>query len=142
MERPSRDLVSMRVATVFSERGTCSRMQVGATIAKDGRVLVTGYNGPPSGFDHCDADCLARHINGCLVAVHAEANAIAYAARHGIAVEGAHLYTTHLPCLACAQLIVNAGIAQVTYKNDYRIKDGLLLLQNSGIDIMMLDDRG
>lgn len=141
MDRPSRHIVVMEVAHAFSTRGTCLRARVGAAIARDGRVLVSGYNGPASGLPHCDPGCKRQHSTGCLVAVHAEANAIAYAARHGIATDGAHLYSTHLPCLACAQLIVNAGLAQVTYQIDYRVKEGEQLLRDAGVDIMSLDDR-
>lgn len=138
MDRPSRDKVLMEVAYAFAQRGTCDRARVGATIARDGRVLVTGYNGPPAGLPHCESECLARHSAGCTVAVHAEANAIAYAARHGIGLEGATLYSTHLPCLGCAQLIINAGIAKVYYGTDYRDHSGRLLLQQAGIDTMYL----
>lgn len=141
MERPSRHIVIMEVANAFSSRGTCDRARVGAAIARHGRVLVTGYNGPPAGLRHCDAECYERHLTGCLVAVHAEANAIAYGARYGISTQDAHLYSTHLPCLGCSQLIVNAGITRVTYVQDYRIKDGLDLLLSAGVDIMTLIDR-
>lgn len=141
MGRPSRDEVCLQIASVVASRGTCSRAQVGAVIARDGRVLVTGYNGPPANLPHCDdpdgcslLDRVAE--NGCARSVHAEANAIAYAARHGIATEGADLYSTHLPCLKCAELIVNAGIRRVLYYTDYRVKDGAALLQRAGIDII------
>ena len=141
LARPSRHRVLMEVARAFASRGTCLRARVGTCIARDGRVLVTGYNGPPAGLSHCDPVCQAAHIEGCSVAVHAEANAIAFSARHGISVEGAHLYTTHLPCLGCSQLIVNAGIRQVTYQNDYRLRGGLYLLRQAGVDIIALDER-
>ena len=131
----------MEVANAFSSRGTCQRARVGAAIARDGRVLVTGYNGPPAGLEHCDDICERRHSDGCTIAVHAESNAIAYAARHGISTAGAHMYTTHLPCLGCAQLIINAGITSVTYEQDYRIKEGQMLLLRAGIDIMAIDER-
>ena len=138
MERPSRDKVLMEVANAFSGRGTCGRLRVGSAIARDGRVLVTGYNGPPASLEHCSDSCMVKHIGGCSIAVHAESNAIAYAARHGISVEGATLYCTHVPCLNCSQLIINAGIAQVIYENDYRDHSGLLLLRQAGVDIMEL----
>ena len=138
MERPSRDEIIMEVAYAFSRRGTCDRLRVGAAIARDGRVLVTGYNGPPAGLPHCDALCTIRHTTGCLVAVHAEANAIAYAARYGISTATADLYTTHLPCLGCSQLIINAGISRVLYRTDYRDHSGLDLLRAASVDIMIL----
>ena len=143
MERVSRDELCMQIAELVANRGTCSRAQVGSVIARDGRVLATGYNGPPSGFPHCtdpdgctDAD--RANVGGCTRAVHAEANAIAYAARYGIATHGASLYCSHLPCRKCAELAINAGITTVFYRLDYRIKDGWLLLQQAGIAMIQL----
>lgn len=140
MERPSRDELCMQIADLVSHRGTCIRARVGAVIARDGRVLVTGYNGPPSHLPHCTdpvGGCgIQPPTDGCVRSVHAEANAIAYAARHGIRVEGSSLYCTHLPCLKCSELIINAGIARVYYCNDYRVKDGAILLEAAGCDII------
>lgn len=138
MARPSRDETLMEVAHAFSRRGTCNRARVGAAIARDGRVLATGYNGPPAGLEHCNPQCESRHSTGCSIAVHAEANAIAYAARYGIGTEGATLYCTHLPCLSCAQLIINSGIIRVIYHLNYRDHSGLQLLQDAKIDTMLL----
>lgn len=143
MERPSRDELCMQIAHVVANRGTCSRAQVGAVIARDGRILVTGYNGPPAGMPHC-TDPLGCSVldraasGGCVRAVHAEANAIAYAARHGISTEGADLYCTHLPCLKCAELIINSGLARVFYHSDYRVKEGEVLIRDAGCDIIQL----
>lgn len=143
MERPSRDELCMQIACVVAKRGTCGRAQVGAILARKGRVLATGYNGPPSGLPHCfdsngcsNLDRVAE--NGCARSVHAEANCIAFAARHGIRTEGATLYCSHLPCLRCAELIINSGIRRVFYTNDYRIKEGEILLQQAGVDIIKL----
>ena len=101
----------MQVAEVFATRSTCSRAHVGVVIAREGRILTTGYNGAPAGMAHCNHS--PDEVNGCQNAVHAEANAIAYAARYGISLEGAELYSTFMPCLACAQLVINAGIQQI-----------------------------
>ena len=141
MERPSRDELCMQIAHLVAHRGTCSRASVGAVIARDGRVLVTGYNGPPSHLPHCTdpngCSSLDRaSVDGCIRAVHAEANAVAYAARHGIRIEGSSLYCTHLPCLKCSELIINSGISSVYYAQDYRVKDGARLLEAAGCDII------
>lgn len=141
-ERPSRDEICMQIAEVAARRGTCTRAQVGAVIALDGRILVSGYNGPPAGLPHCTDGCgdavLPGGSTGCTRAVHAEANCIAFAARHGVATDGADIYCTHLPCLKCAELLINAGIRKVFYRLDYRIRDGEALLQQAGIDIVQL----
>jgi len=143
MERPSRHEICMQIAHIVAHRGTCDRAQVGAVLARDGRVLVTGYNGPPSGLPHCSHASGRDGVSdtgGCLRAVHAEANAVAFAARHGIATEGTDLYCTHLPCQKCAELLINAGIVAVHYATDYRLKEGELLLRQAGVDIIYYGD--
>ena len=143
MERVSRDGLCMQIAHLVAQRGTCSRAQVGAIIARGGRILATGYNGPPAGFPHCTdpdgcSDADRASDLGCVRSVHAEANAIAYAARYGIATDGTDLYCSHLPCVKCAELIINAGIKTVYFGHDYRMKDGWLLLQQAGIAMIKL----
>jgi dCMP deaminase len=122
--RPTLAETMLAAAEVFAARSTCSRLHVGAVLARDGRVLSTGYNGAPSGLPHCE------HLDDepCTVSVHAEANALLFAARHGVATEGAHMYCTHAPCLACAGLIVNAGLTVVAYRHTFRSRAGLDLL--------------
>lgn len=154
MTRPSRNSTLMSHAYIASSRATCSRQSVGVVIARDGRVLVTGYNGAPAGMNHCDHTGEVKvHYDevtrkelygtmgqppdpGCKVSVHAEANAIAYAARWGIKIEGAQLFTTFTPCLACAQLIVNAGLTKVVYAALYRDRRGLELCQKAKIEVV------
>lgn len=140
--RPDRDTVLLEATWLFARRATCGRLQVGAVIAKAGRILVTGYNGPPSGFAHCNPECLALHKDGCNRSIHAEVNAIAYAARWGISIEGATLYCTHMSCRKCAELIINSGITKFVYQQPYRSNEpryvGEQLLRDAGIDIIQL----
>lgn len=144
-ERPSRHAVLMHMAEAQAERGTCSRAQVGVVIAREGRVLVTGYNGAPAGMLHCNHNP-ANFIDqlpaeaGCLTSVHAEANAVAYAARFGVALEGATLYTTYTPCLACAQIIINAGIRGVVALHAYRLTTGVDLIRQAGLSMDLYKD--
>lgn len=136
--RPSRLDMLMEMASVVAKRSTCNRLHVGAVLAKDGRILSMGYNGPVSGAPHCKHivdskprnTTLSDHVSqGCQDSVHAEANALIFAAREGISVKGAQLYVTHQPCLNCAQLIINSGITTITYDQPYRLDDGLNLLK-------------
>jgi dCMP deaminase len=129
MTRPTRNDMLMEIAGVVAKRSTCNRLAVGAVISRDARVLSMGYNGPAASLPHCE------HINGqpCDAAVHAEANAVAFAARNGIATNETILYVTHSPCLKCSQLIVNAGIHVCVYQNAYRVTDGIDLLQSAGV---------
>lgn len=139
----------MAHARVAATRGTCQRLQVGAVIARQGRPISTGYNGNVAGMPHCDhqvdppprnwaGDVLKENRlseSGCQTAMHAEANAIAFAARHGVGTEGADIFVTHQPCLACARLIINAGIWAVYYEHPYRIAEGVLMLQRADIAV-------
>jgi dCMP deaminase len=156
--RPTREQMLMEMAGVAAKRSTCSRAQVGVVIARDGRVLVTGYNGAPSGLPHCSHECDCSYdevVEGgvpvrrihkpecnskepCVISVHAEANAIAYAARWGISLEDSELYTTMVPCLPCAQLLVNSGVIMVYFQSEYRDGRGLELLKNASIGTFKL----
>lgn len=130
-ERLTRDQMLMAIASVVAMRSTCGRKQVGAVISCEGRVISTGYAGPPSKSEHCSELCLqASQSSGCQRTIHAEANAIAYAARHGIATAGAELHCTLSPCINCAKLIINSGIKKVTYLESYRILEGVNLLNS------------
>lgn len=133
--RIDRHEMMMRMAEVTALRGTCSRLQVGCVIARDGRSISTGYNGNVSGVAHC------QHIDHtpCSTAMHAESNALIYAARNGVATSDAHLYTTHMPCFDCARLIVNAGIKAVFFKVPYRRPEGVQLLQQVGVEVFRLN---
>jgi dCMP deaminase len=147
--RPSRDQSLLAVAFEVSRRSTCSRARVGAVLAQQSRPIMTGYNGTPPGMKHCDHTCncgtgrvghgpTCPAEKGCTEAVHAEANAIAHAARHGVATYGATLYVTYAPCLPCAQLTVSAGIVRVVYANAYRLRDGLQLLKDAKVQVIIL----
>ena len=122
----------MKMAFAIAERSTCLRLNVGAIFAIDGRPLVGGYNGAPSGMPHCTKyDC--NPSTPCTKSHHAEANGIAFAARHGVALNGSSLYVTNSPCKPCAMLLINAGVANVYYAIEYRDPSGVDLLKFAGI---------
>ena len=123
MARPKWDLYFIRIAKEIASRSTCPRAAVGVVIVKDNRILATGYNGAPPDEPHCtDVGCLM--VDGhCQRAIHAETNAIAQAAKHGISVDGATLYMYDTKgrysqsidgwdCHYCGQLMKAAGIAK------------------------------
>lgn len=111
----------MEVARLFAYQSTCNRGQVGAVIVQDKRIVSCGYNGSPPGQPHClDVGC--DPPDGCLRTIHAEANAILWAARHGTSLNGATMYATHAPCLTCAQAIAASGIKRFVYNRAYRLE--------------------
>ena len=134
----------MEMARLLAKRSTCTRRQVGALAAIEGRVLATGYNGVPSGQTHCidRGYCITGKDGGCRDSVHAEANLVAFAAKHGIALRGATVYTTCAPCIDCAKLLINAGIAQVVYGEPYRDSRGLAFLESSGVVVQWYQEGG
>lgn len=131
-ERISRDLMALEIVQTVAKRSTCNRAKVGCVITQDGRIVSTGYAGAPSGMDHCSKETCNQEA-ACTRTVHAEAGAIAYAARAGVALEGSTLYCNYSPCLDCAKLIINSGIRRVVYEKAYRKTEGLRFLVEAGI---------
>jgi len=128
----------MEIANVVARRSNCLRRQVAAVIVKDTRIISTGYNGTPRGVRNCfEGGCprcagespAGKDLDECLCS-HAEENAITQAACHGIAVEGAKIYSTYSPCLQCAKMIINAGIHEVVYEQEYELHDVTKALLN------------
>lgn len=117
--RPSWDVYFLEIALKASERATCPRRHVGSVLVRDKAIVATGYNGAVRGLPHCE-DVGCGMIDGhCETTVHAEANAIAAAARQGARTEGATAYVTAFPCSRCFHLLVNAGIVRIVYGSPY-----------------------
>ncbi|MFA5834318.1 MAG: dCMP deaminase family protein [Bacteroidota bacterium] len=110
----------MNIADQVATRSTCSRKHVGAVIVRDRTILSTGYNGSLRGAPHCDEIGHDIDNDHCVRTVHAEANAVAQSAKHGIRIDQAEIYVTASPCLTCFKLIANAGITKIYYKEFYR----------------------
>ncbi len=128
----------MNIARQASTRSTCDRKQVGAVIVRDKTILSTGYNGSIRGMPHCD-DVGHRMEGGhCVATVHAEANAIIQAAKNGVRIDGAELYTTASPCWNCFKLLANGGVAKVYFGEFYRDRLSLEVAEQLGIDLVDL----
>jgi len=133
----------MEIAHLVKKRATCKRRQVGAVLVKDKNILATGYNGAPSGIEHClDRGCLREQMNipsgerhEICRGLHAEQNAIIQAAKHGTCIEGAILYCSNQPCGICAKMIVNAGVKQIVFEDEYPDPLAEEILKESGIMI-------
>jgi len=110
----------MNIADQVGTRSTCDRKHVGALIVRDKTILSTGYNGSLRGAPHCDEVGHDIDNGHCIRTVHAEANAIAQAAKHGVALDDSELYVTASPCLTCFKLVANAGIKAVYFREFYR----------------------
>lgn len=123
------------MARVWATNSYCKRRQVGALIVKDRMIISDGYNGTPSGFEN---ECEDDNNHSKPYVLHAEANAITKVAKSNNSSEGATLYITASPCMDCAKLIIQAGIIRVVYADEYRIIDGIELLEKAGIEVVQL----
>ena len=128
----------MTMAKHAGSRSTCDRKHVGAVIVRDRTVLSTGYNGSIRGQDHCDDAGHLMEDGHCVRTVHAEANAIIQAAKNGVSVDNAELYTTASPCWQCFRLIANAGIKRVYFGEFYRDERSLDVARRAGIELVDL----
>lgn len=132
--RRSADVTFMQIAQVLAWRSTCSRAAVGAiVVSSDGlQILGIGYNGSPRGTPHCSESAVLSALPGACGCIHAELNAILKAPG---TTPGLTLYTTTMPCLSCARLILNTGIVRVVASFPYRDDAGWRLLTERGITV-------
>ena len=158
----------MEVAGTYAKLSTARRLQVGALVVKDDRIISIGYNGMPSGwsndcedrvypdrqsgdfeqhYDEFDAafpykDEMGRPYNLKTKpeVLHAEANAIAKVARSQESAEDSVIFVTHAPCIECAKLIYQSGIKQVFYRDNYRSEAGIAFLKQAGITINKVEE--
>ena len=121
----------MNIAKVVASRSNCMKRKVAAIIVKDKRVISTGYNGTPRGTRNCNEGGCPRcnsfatsgtALDECLCS-HGEENAIVQASYHGVSLKDATIYTTFAPCLMCAKMIINSGIREVVYNQDYPLNN-------------------
>jgi dCMP deaminase len=137
--KPSFNDIYMELAENLAKRSHCVKAQVGAVLTKDTRIVSLGYNGPPAGTHNCDevwpdVGCPRDSKGSCSLALHAEQNAILYASKNNVSIEGATLYITLSPCIACARVIFTTGIKKVYYLNSYAAFKGLP--SDEGVDFL------
>lgn len=131
----------MDVAQRFSQLSHAQRLQVGAIVVKDDRIISIGYNGMPSGWDNCCEDSLDVDVGEAPIlktkkeVLHAESNAITKLAKSNESGNGSTMFCTHSPCIECAKLIFQTGITNLYYAEDYRSTDGIDFLRYSGVQV-------
>ena len=136
----------MSIAQLVATRSTCLRRKVGAVLVKDRRILATGYNGAPIGVRHCEEiGCLREQLDvepgerhELCRGLHAEQNVIIQAAYHGVSTKGTTLYSTHLPCIICSKMLINAGVETIFYLEGYPDALATEMLEEAKIETMRL----
>jgi len=129
------------IAHEVAKMSHARRLQVGAVIVKDDRVISMGYNGMPAGWENnCESTQEDGTLKTRLEVLHAESNAIAKLAKSNDSGLGADLFVTHAPCMECSKLIFQSGISRVYYSQDYRDDSGIKFLKQSGVDVIKHDE--
>lgn len=138
MDKPNFDDIYMNLAISIASKSHCVKKHVGAVLTKDTRIISIGYNGPPAGTHNCDIDfpqgCAKDSKGSCSLALHAEQNAILYAAKNNSNLDNSTLYVTLSPCIACARIIYSMNIKKVIYLNSYAEYKGIAT--DEGIDFL------
>jgi dCMP deaminase len=141
--RPDWDTYFLDIVELVSRRSTCLRRAVGAGLVRDRRILATGYNGAPSKLKHClNIGCMREKLkvpsgerHELCRGLHAEQNAIIQAALHGVSAKGSTLYCTNHPCVICAKMIINAGVARIVIRDGYHDKLAAQMLREAGVRV-------
>ena len=146
--RPSWDEYFLRLAELVGSRSTCDRGHAGAVAVKDKRILATGYSGAPIGLPHCDEvghemytvtgedGKASRH---CTRTSHSETNVIVNAARFGVSLDGATMYSNFLPCYSCTKNLINAGVVRVVTLQDYHASEqSKKILKQAGVKLSII----
>jgi dCMP deaminase len=147
--RPTWEEYFMDITHLVAKRSTCLRRQVGAVLVRDKKILATGYNGAPSGLEHClEIGCLREKLgipsgerHELCRGLHAEQNAIIQAAYHGVKIRGATLYCTNHPCIICSKMIINAGIQKIIFEQGYADALARQMLKESKVRVQKVKRR-
>jgi len=130
--KPKFEKMYMEIAETVSKMSYAKRLQVGAIVVKDNRIISIGYNGTPSGWDN---NCEDENNKTKPEVIHAEANSIMKLASSNESGKGSVMFLTHAPCIDCAKLIYGSGITQVYYKHKYRDQSGVEFLKKCNVII-------
>jgi dCMP deaminase len=140
----------MDVAERFAKLSSAKRLQVGAIVVKDDRIISIGYNGMPSGWtNECEYEEIryeqlyeeemkaikTGNLKTKPEVIHAEANAIAKLAKSNESGDGSMMFLTHAPCIDCAKQVYTAGVKKVFYRNSYRDTFGIDFLEQCGVEV-------
>ncbi len=128
----------MAVARIVATRSTCDRLDAGAVLVKNNRIISTGYNGSPPGLPHCDDVGHLLEEGHCVRTIHGEHNAILQAATiPGASTEGSTMYTKYSPCIHCAKYVIAAGVKRVVVGKVYRNTQAVDYLKEAGLEVVV-----
>jgi dCMP deaminase len=141
----TRDEYYMTIAMAVRKKANCLGRKMGAVIVKENRIVSTGYNGTPEGMTNCmdggcvrcrDKETYAASVGyDVCICVHAEQNALITAARFGLPIEDAIVYSTLRPCFDCTKAMLQAKVHTIYYIHDWQhpidsLQEQYLMAQN------------
>ncbi len=130
----------MSIARIIATRSTCDRLEAGAVLVKNNRIISTGYNGSPPGLPHCDDVGHLLEEGHCVRTIHGEHNAILQAATvPGASTEGSTMYTKYTPCIHCAKYVIATGVKRVVVGKVYRNAQAMEYLRDAGIQVELYE---
>lgn len=133
------DQCYMKVAVEFSKLSKAQRRKVGAVILTQQGIIIPACNGMPSGMSNICEDAMWNTKNTC---IHAERNAIIKAAREGVSIVGSVLYVTTSCCEQCSAMVIQSGIREVVYLEEYRCTEGIDFLKEAGMIVRQIHLEG
>lgn len=136
VKRPEWDEYFGEITKQVALRSTCVRKKVGAIIVKDKNIISTGYNGSIRGLEHCETVGCLMMEGHCTRTIHAEANAIIQAAKHGLMIDTAEIYISASPCFNCFKLIANSGITKIYFMEFYRDERIIKIAKKLNIELI------
>lgn len=125
----------MGIAVATANLSYCARKKVGAILVKDNNIISIGYNGTLPNEDNCCEDCEGKTKSSV---IHAELNCLTKVCKSTNSSQGASLFVTLSPCIACSTIIVASGVHSVYYLEEYRDMSGVELLKTHGIECIKL----
>ena len=132
----NKNVLLMETAKLWSKASNAKRHKVGCIIAKDHRILSTGYNGTlPGRNNSCEKDGVTLDE-----VMHAEQNALIFCSKHGLSTQGCSIYVTLSPCMACSKMIIMSGIKELFYAESYRDLSPLDLLRSEGVKVTQIKE--
>ena len=126
------DALNMGYAVKLAEQSYSNELKVGAVLVKRGRIIATGYNGTPEGWDNA---CEDEHGDTHKAVLHAEENALNFCMEENISVENTTLYVTHSPCIKCCARLFGKGLKRIVYLNEFKETEGIAILKTYGVQV-------
>tara|TARA_B100000674_G_C37802240_1_gene897033 strand:- start:420 stop:836 length:417 start_codon:yes stop_codon:yes gene_type:complete len=137
MHRPSWTEYFKDIVLCTAKRSSCNRLHVGCILIKDNRIISQGYNGFLSGHPHTSIVENDHEIS----TIHAEQNAVIDCAKRGVSCNNSTAYITHFPCINCIKMLVQAGVKEIYYINDYKNNIEQIKKLNINIPIIKIDEK-